>query len=79
GRGDHDALPSGDLAYVKLVGHLAGLGRRSTVDEVESYFAPYAPYRALAGLFALVDSRRAMATARPLRYHPPRPEIDQVA
>ncbi|MGI8727562.1 MAG: DNA-3-methyladenine glycosylase 2, partial [Solirubrobacterales bacterium] len=42
GRGDHDALPSGDLAYVKLVGHLAGLGRRSTVDEVESYFAPYA-------------------------------------
>jgi 3-methyladenine DNA glycosylase/8-oxoguanine DNA glycosylase len=53
GRGDPDSLPAGDLAYVKLVGHLAGLGRRATAEEVEEYFAPYAPYRALAGSFAL--------------------------
>lgn len=79
GRGDRDALPSGDLAYIKLVGHLARLGRRSTVDEVETYFEAYAPYRGLAGAFALIDSRRAMAAARPLRYHPPRPELDRAA
>ena len=52
GRGDPDSLPAGDLAYVKLVGHLAGLGRRATVEEVEEYFAPYAPFRGLAGTFA---------------------------
>jgi 3-methyladenine DNA glycosylase/8-oxoguanine DNA glycosylase len=54
GRGDPDSLPAGDLAYVKLVGHLAGLGRRATPEEVEEYFAPYAPFRALAGGFALI-------------------------
>lgn len=53
GRGDPDSLPAGDLAYVKLVGHLAGLGRRATPEEVEEYFAPYEPFRALAGSFAL--------------------------
>ena len=50
GRGDPDSLPAGDLAYVKLVGVLAGLGRRATVEEVEEYFAPYAPFRGLAGV-----------------------------
>ena len=54
GRGDPDSLPAGDLAYVKLVGHLAGLGRRARVEEVEEFFAPYAPFRGLAGTFALV-------------------------
>ena len=53
GRGEPDSLPAGDLAYVKLVGHLARLGRRATVEEVEEFFAPYAPYRGLAGSFAL--------------------------
>jgi DNA-3-methyladenine glycosylase II len=53
GRGDPDSLPAGDLAYVKLVGHLARLGRRATVEEVEDYFAPYAPFRGLAASFAL--------------------------
>ena len=42
-------LPCGDLAYIKLVGVLAGLGRRATEDEVREYFAPYAPYAGLAG------------------------------
>jgi 3-methyladenine DNA glycosylase/8-oxoguanine DNA glycosylase len=60
GRGDPDSLPAGDLAYVKLVGHLAGLGRRATVEEVEEYFAPYAPFRGLAGAFALVGWHKAM-------------------
>ena len=61
GRGDPDSLPAGDLGFVKLVGRLAGLGRRATVEEVEEYFAPYAPFRGLAGAFALVGWHKAIA------------------
>jgi 3-methyladenine DNA glycosylase/8-oxoguanine DNA glycosylase len=67
GRGDPDSLPAGDLAYVKLVGYLAGLGRRATAEEVEEYFAPYAPYRGLAGTFALVGWHKAMGAGPPAR------------
>jgi len=67
GRGDPDSLPAGDLAYVKLVGHLAGLGRRATVPEVEEYFAPYAPFRGLAGAYALVGWHKAMRAGPPAR------------
>ena len=41
GQGRDDQLPAGDLAYVKLVGRLAGLGRRATEEEVRAFFAPY--------------------------------------
>ena len=67
GRGDPDSLPAGDLVYVKLVGHLEGLGRRATVEEVEEYFAPYAPFRGLAGSFALVGWHKAMGAGPPAR------------
>ena len=67
GRGEPDSLPAGDLAYVKLVGVLAGLGRRATVEEVEEYFAPYEPFRGLAGSFALVRWHGAVAQSPPLR------------
>jgi 3-methyladenine DNA glycosylase/8-oxoguanine DNA glycosylase len=53
GQGRDDQLPAGDLAFVKLVGRLAGLGRRATEDEVRAFFAPYAPYEGLAGIYAL--------------------------
>lgn len=66
GRGEPDSLPAGDLAYVKLVGALAGLGRRATVEEVEEFFAPYAPFRGLAGSFALVGNPAAMTAANHL-------------
>ena len=49
GQGRDDVLPCGDLAYIKLVGVLAGLGRRATEDEVREYFEPFAPYAGLAG------------------------------
>jgi 3-methyladenine DNA glycosylase/8-oxoguanine DNA glycosylase len=52
GRGDADSLPAGDLAYLKLVGRLARLGRRATEEEVEELFAPYAPFRGLAAAWA---------------------------
>ena len=71
GRGDPDSLPAGDLAYVKLVGYLEGLGRRATVEEVEEYFAPYAPYRALAASFALGHWGRAMGTGPPAASYKP--------
>jgi 3-methyladenine DNA glycosylase/8-oxoguanine DNA glycosylase len=53
GQGRDDKLPAGDLAYIKLVGKLAGLGRRATEPEVRDFFAPYAPYEGLAGTYAL--------------------------
>jgi 3-methyladenine DNA glycosylase/8-oxoguanine DNA glycosylase len=67
GRGEPDSLPAGDLAYIKLVGRLEGQGRRATVDEVEEWFAPYAPYRGLAGTFLLADRHKAVTTGPPLR------------
>jgi DNA-3-methyladenine glycosylase II len=67
GRGDPDSLPAGDLAYVKLVGRLAGMRRRATVAEVEEYFRPYAPYRGLAGAFALSHYHLGVAAGPPLR------------
>jgi len=53
GRGDPDSLPAGDLIYLKLVGRLAGLGRRATVAEVEEFYAPYEPFRGLAGIWTI--------------------------
>ena len=40
GQGRDDMLPALDLAYVKLVGRLAGLGRRATEDEVRDVLRP---------------------------------------
>jgi len=56
GQGRDDMLPALDLAYVKLVGVLAGLGRRATEEEVRRFFEPYGEHAALAGIYAL--SRR---------------------
>jgi 3-methyladenine DNA glycosylase/8-oxoguanine DNA glycosylase len=70
GRGDPDSLPAGDLAYVKLVGDLARLGRRATVEEVEEFFAPYAPFRGLAGSFALAYWAKAMGAGPPAALRP---------
>lgn len=67
GRGEMDSLPAGDLAYIKLVGHLAGLGRRATVAEVEEFYAPYAPFRGLAGCLTVVGLHRTLAQGPPLR------------
>ena len=67
GRGDLDSLPAGDLAYVKLVGRLAGLGRRAEIAEIEQYFAPYEPYRGLAGYFASVHYHSGVQAGPPLR------------
>ena len=53
GQGRDDMLPALDLEYVKLVGELAGLGRRATEDEVRLFFAPYGEHAALAGIYAL--------------------------
>jgi 3-methyladenine DNA glycosylase/8-oxoguanine DNA glycosylase len=67
GRGEADSLPAGDLGYIKLVGHLAGLGRRATVPEVEEFYAPYEPYRGLVGSLTLSGLHRAISSGPPLR------------
>ncbi len=67
GRGEPDSLPAGDLAYVKLVGRLANLGRRATVPEVEEYFERFRPFRGLAGMFAAMHYHSAVPAGPPLR------------
>jgi 3-methyladenine DNA glycosylase/8-oxoguanine DNA glycosylase len=67
GRGDPDALPAGDLGFLKLIGRLTGIGRRATVEEVEEFFAPYAPFRGLAGTFVLTAYHGLVAKGPPLR------------
>jgi 3-methyladenine DNA glycosylase/8-oxoguanine DNA glycosylase len=67
GRGEADSLPAGDLGYIKLVGHLAGLGRRATVPEVEEFYAPYEPYRGLVGSLTLSGLYRVVSQGAPLR------------
>jgi 3-methyladenine DNA glycosylase/8-oxoguanine DNA glycosylase len=67
GQGRDDMLPAGDLAYVKIVGRLAGLGRRATEDEVRAFFEPYAPFQALAGTYAIAG-RRALLAGTPPRW-----------
>jgi DNA-3-methyladenine glycosylase II len=67
GRGEMDSLPAGDLGYIKLVGRLAGLERRATIEEVEEFYAAYEPYRGLVGALTLAGLYRLVARGRPLR------------
>jgi len=53
GQGRDDRIPALDLAFVVLVGRLAGLGRRATEDEVREFFAAYGEWAGLAGVYAL--------------------------
>jgi 3-methyladenine DNA glycosylase/8-oxoguanine DNA glycosylase len=53
GQGRDDMLPALDVAYLKLVGALAGLGRRAGEDEVRAFFAPYEEHAGLAAMYAL--------------------------
>jgi DNA-3-methyladenine glycosylase II len=67
GRNELDSLPAGDLGYVKLVGRLAGLGRRATIPEVEEFYAPYEPYRGIVGALTLAGLHRLVAQGPPMR------------
>lgn len=67
GRNELDSLPAGDLGYIKLVGRLNGGGRRATIPEVEEFYAPYEPYRGLAGALTLAGLHRLLAQGPPLR------------
>lgn len=67
GRNELDALPAGDLGYIKLVGRLSGGGRRATVPEVEEFYAPYEPYRGLVGALTLAGLHRLVVQGPPMR------------
>jgi len=67
GRNELDSLPAADLAYIKLVGRLGGGGRRATIPEVEEFYAPYEPYRGLAGALTLAGLYRWAAAGPPMR------------
>lgn len=67
GRNEFDSLPAGDLGYIKLVGRLAGLGRRATIPEVEAFYAPYEPYRGLVGALTLAGLYRLVPQGPPMR------------
>jgi len=67
GRNELDALPAGDLGYIKLVGRLNGGGRRATVPEVEEFYAPYEPYRGLVGALTLSGLHRLVSQGPPMR------------
>lgn len=58
GQGRDDQIPAGDLAYVKLVGRIAGLRRLASEAEVRDFFSPYAPYQGLAGMYLLHGASR---------------------
>lgn len=60
GQGKLDQLPAGDLAFLKLVGRIRSGGdpwARASEDEVNEFFAPYEPWRGLAGVYALRSSK----------------------
>jgi 3-methyladenine DNA glycosylase/8-oxoguanine DNA glycosylase len=54
GQGRNDQLPAADVGFLKLVGRLktGNPKARATEQEVRDFFAPYAPWTALAALLA---------------------------
>lgn len=69
GQGRYDALPAGDLAYVKLIGRLQSGGDprvRASEDEVRAFFTPYGEWAGLAAAYTLratAPELRAVAAA----------------
>ncbi len=63
GQGRLDQIPAGDVGYLKFVGRrLYGHPyARATEDEVQEFFAPYAPWSGLAGAYALHGSASGAA------------------
>jgi 3-methyladenine DNA glycosylase/8-oxoguanine DNA glycosylase len=70
GQGRYDQLPAGDVGFLKLVGRLktGSPHARAGEDEVRAFFAPYAPWSALAA-FVLTGpvQARIRSSGRPPR------------
>jgi 3-methyladenine DNA glycosylase/8-oxoguanine DNA glycosylase len=78
GQGRVDQVPALDLNLLKLVGRVqtGSPHARATEEEVRAFFAPYAPYGALAATYALAagpGSRSAVGPVSPYRASVPRP------
>ncbi len=65
GQGRLDQLPAGDLGYLKLVGRLRSGDpwARASEEEVDRFFAPYEPWKGLAGS-ARADGGRLQGRAQ---------------
>jgi 3-methyladenine DNA glycosylase/8-oxoguanine DNA glycosylase len=57
GQGHADALPAGDHAYQTVVARLRRSRRKATEAEVVDFFAPYRPWRGVAGWHVLRTAR----------------------
>jgi 3-methyladenine DNA glycosylase/8-oxoguanine DNA glycosylase len=68
GQGRDDVIPALDLAFIKVVGRLAGLGRRATEEEVRAFFAPYEPFAGLAGTYVVQGVVAGIIRSEPARF-----------
>jgi 3-methyladenine DNA glycosylase/8-oxoguanine DNA glycosylase len=65
GQGRFDAVPAGDLGYIKLVGRLRNDGNpheRAQEAEVREFFAPYEEWKGLAGEYLRIAASRGLLT-----------------
>jgi DNA-3-methyladenine glycosylase II len=79
GQGRMDALPAGDLGYLKLVGRLQTGNPRARVeeDEVRAFFARYGDWQGLAGEYLRVAAAQGLIPDRAPRRA--RPDRDRAA
>jgi 3-methyladenine DNA glycosylase/8-oxoguanine DNA glycosylase len=74
GHGRMEALPAGDLGYLKLVGRLTTGNPRARADEAEvrAFFAPYGAWQGLAGEYLRVAAAAGLTPDRIRRGPAPR-------
>jgi DNA-3-methyladenine glycosylase II len=75
GQGRFDAIPAGDLGYLKIVGRLATGNPRARADEAEvrGFFARYGAWQGLAGEYLRIAAASGLLPERPLSSAPTRP------
>ena len=75
GQGRYDAVPAGDLGFIKIVGRLATGNPRARADEAEvrGFFEPYGEWKGLAGVHLMHAAARGLIPARTSPGRVPRP------
>ncbi len=75
GQGRFDAVPAGDLGFIKIVGRLVTGNPRARADEAEvrGFFERYGEWKGLAGVHLVHAAARGLIPARMSPGRPPRP------